>query len=81
MQTPIPEMHSQPSPVVTLLQAQPESVHNPEPVASLSKHLNAQQEKERTVEDDHDSQNQVFMHPPQQVNQTMLFDVLNLVIQ
>ncbi|XP_072545552.1 BRD4-interacting chromatin-remodeling complex-associated protein isoform X2 [Salminus brasiliensis] len=66
VQPPIAEMHSQPSPVVSLLQAPPESAHNPEPLASLPKHLITQPENQQTAEEDHSPQNQAFIHHLQQ---------------
>ncbi|XP_017555235.1 BRD4-interacting chromatin-remodeling complex-associated protein isoform X1 [Pygocentrus nattereri] len=67
VQPPVAEMHSQSSPVVTLLQAPPESTHTPEPVASLSKHMISQPEKQQAVEEVRNSQNQAFiLHPQQQ---------------
>ncbi|XP_007253867.3 BRD4-interacting chromatin-remodeling complex-associated protein isoform X1 [Astyanax mexicanus] len=62
VQTPIAEMHSQPSPVVHLLQEAPESTHIPEPVASVTKHLITQPEDQKTDEEGHSSENQAFIH-------------------
>lgn len=64
-------MHTQPSPVITLLQAPPETTNSPEPVTLLSKHLITHPEKQQAVEGGQTPPNQAFMHHPLQVNQTV----------
>lgn len=71
MQADIAKMHTQPSPVITLLQATQESTSSPEPVTLLSKHIITHPEKQQAVEGGHTPPNQAFMHQPPQVNQTV----------
>ncbi|KAK3563627.1 hypothetical protein QTP86_031868, partial [Hemibagrus guttatus] len=62
VQAAVAKMHTQPSPVITLLQAPPESTNSPEPVTVLSKHLITHPEKQQAVEGGHTPPNQAFMH-------------------
>ncbi|MCI4382638.1 hypothetical protein PGIGA_G00017150 [Pangasianodon gigas] len=66
VQAAVAKMHTQPSPVITLLQAPPESTNSPEPVALLSKHLITHPEKQQAVEGGHTPPNQAFIHHPLQ---------------
>ncbi|KAF5909689.1 glioma tumor suppressor candidate region 1 protein-like, partial [Clarias magur] len=62
VQAAVAKMHTQPSPVIALLQAPPESTSSPEPVTLLSKHIITHPEKQPAVERGHTSPNQAFMH-------------------
>ncbi|KAF7704435.1 BRD4-interacting chromatin-remodeling complex-associated protein isoform X1 [Silurus meridionalis] len=66
MQAAVAKMHTQPSPVISILQAPTESTNSPEPVAFLSKHLITHPEKQQAVEGGHTPPNQAFIHQPQQ---------------
>lgn len=71
MQAAIAKMHTEPSPVITLLQAPPERTNSPEPVTLLSQHLITHPEKQQAVEGGQTPPNQAFMHNPLQVNQAV----------
>lgn len=71
MQAAVAKMHTQPSPVITLLQAPPESTNSPEPVTLLSKHLITHPENQQAVEGGHTPPNQAFIHHPLPVNQAV----------
>lgn len=65
-------MHTQPSPVITLLQPPPEKSSPPGPVAVLSKQEIANSEKLLAIAGGHTPPNQAFIHHPLQVNQTVM---------
>ncbi|GAA6109484.1 BRD4-interacting chromatin-remodeling complex-associated protein [Tachysurus ichikawai] len=66
VQAAIAKMHTEPSPVITLLQAPPERTNSPEPVTLLSQHLITHPEKQQAVEGGQTPPNQAFMHNPLQ---------------
>lgn len=71
VQAAVAEMHTQPSPVITLLQAPPENTNPPEPVSLLSKHVITHPEKLQAAEGCHTPPNQAFIHHPLQVKQVV----------